>query len=272
MDEPNTLRASGDSLGVELRKQREIRGISLKEIADATKISRRYLEALESDDHAILPAPVFTRGFVREFARHIGLDAEEMADRYSLFMTGGASGDDDEVSHSQPLPFIRVDRNIVIFAVLLLAFGVVVWWVWSHMGKPSVERSPVSTASMTETTAVPPVIDDLAEEVTSGEVVPAETAPDVLELRVTVTEDTWVILQVDGEASTNVVLRAGDVRTFSAVDEFRFDVIGNAGGIDLTLNGRPVPPMGPRGRVVRNVVFDWKVLEEMQMEATPHVD
>ena len=54
------------SFGEELRREREIRSISLKEIADATKISKRFLEAIERNDHRTLPAPVFTRGFIRE--------------------------------------------------------------------------------------------------------------------------------------------------------------------------------------------------------------
>jgi len=62
------------SFGEELRREREIRGISLKEIADATKISKRFLEAIERNDHRTLPAPVFTRGFVREYAKYLGLE------------------------------------------------------------------------------------------------------------------------------------------------------------------------------------------------------
>src|SRR6478672_7943300 len=72
------------SFGEELRREREIRGISLKEIADATKISKRFLEAIERNDHKTLPAPVFTRGFVREYARYLGLNAEEMVTRYNF--------------------------------------------------------------------------------------------------------------------------------------------------------------------------------------------
>src|SRR6478609_6959230 len=78
------------SFGEELRREREIRGISLKEIADATKISKRFLEAIERNDHKTLPAPVFTRGFVREYARYLGLNAEEMVNRYNF----AAAGDD----------------------------------------------------------------------------------------------------------------------------------------------------------------------------------
>src|SRR6202171_1485692 len=78
------------TFGEELRREREIRGISLKEIADATKISKRFLEAIERNDHKTLPAPVFTRGFVREYSRYLGLNAEEIVNRYNY----AAAGDD----------------------------------------------------------------------------------------------------------------------------------------------------------------------------------
>src|SRR5437588_12931777 len=78
------------SLGEELRREREIRGISLKEIADATKISKRFLEAIERNDHRTLPAPVFTRGFIREYARYLGLNCDEIVNRYNF----AAAGDD----------------------------------------------------------------------------------------------------------------------------------------------------------------------------------
>lgn len=264
MEGPKGRPAAGESLGSELRKQREIRGISLKEIADATKISRRYLEALENDNHDVLPAPVFTRGFVREFARYIGLDAEEMADRYNE--TGRVErpeAEDEPLSHSQPLPWIRIDRNLVIFGLLLAAFVVVVWWVWINMGTTSPE--PVAAATSTVAPAVaPPVARSEPEEPE----VPAVLEPEKLELRVVVLDDTWVILQVDGKPSSNEVLRAGDVRTFTAENEFRFEVVGNAGGIELALNGSPMPSLGARGRVVRNLVFDWTYLEGLRGEAS----
>jgi cytoskeleton protein RodZ len=264
MEGPKGRPAGGDSLGSELRKQREIRGISLKEIADATKISRRYLEALETDKHDILPAPVLTRGFVREFARYIGLDAEEMADRYSETTRAERAGDEeDPLSHSQPLPWIRIDRNLVIFGLILVAFVVVVWWVWSNMGTNSPDPAPVATNT------IEPAVAPRGERIDPEETeVPSVLEPEKLELRVTVVSDTWVILQVDGKPSTNEVLRTGDVRTFTAENEFRFEVVGNAGGIELSLNGAAIPSLGAQGRVVRNLVFDWTYLEGLRGEAS----
>jgi cytoskeletal protein RodZ len=129
------------TFGEELRKEREIRGIELREIAEATKISQRFLDALERDDFKNLPAPVFSRGFVREYSRYLGLDAEEMVDRYVHFCH---SIDDptlsefpeplhsDRVTGEIPNPIQRVDRNVWILILLALIcvgaiFGVRYW-------------------------------------------------------------------------------------------------------------------------------------------------
>src|SRR3954452_9551573 len=86
--EPQPQSSELASFGDELRREREIRGISLKEIADATKISKRFLDAIERNDHKTLPAPVFTRGFVREYARYLGLNADEMVNPYNFAPAG----------------------------------------------------------------------------------------------------------------------------------------------------------------------------------------
>lgn len=70
------------SFGEEIRRERELRDISLKEIAEATKISIRFLEALEQNNFDVLPGGIFNRGFVRSYARFIGLDSEEMVNAY----------------------------------------------------------------------------------------------------------------------------------------------------------------------------------------------
>ncbi len=70
------------SFGEELKRERELRDISLKEISEATKISIRFLEALEQNNFDILPGGIFNRGFIRAYARFIGIDGEEMVNAY----------------------------------------------------------------------------------------------------------------------------------------------------------------------------------------------
>ena len=70
------------SFGETLRRERELRQISLREISEATKINLRYLEALERDDFRHLPGGVFNKGFVRAFAQFIGIDGDAMVMAY----------------------------------------------------------------------------------------------------------------------------------------------------------------------------------------------
>ena len=68
--------------GAALRRFREERGISLKDIAARTKVGVRYLEYIEADRHALLPAPVYLRGFLQEYARATGLEPRRTAEAY----------------------------------------------------------------------------------------------------------------------------------------------------------------------------------------------
>ncbi len=72
------------SFGDEIRRARELREISLREISEATKISLRHLEAMERNDFAHLPGGAYNRGYVRAYCEHIGLDAESMVNAYLL--------------------------------------------------------------------------------------------------------------------------------------------------------------------------------------------
>jgi len=72
------------TFGEELKRERELRGIGLREVAEATKVNIRYLEAMERDDFEDLPGGVFNRGFVRAFAQFIGVDPDAMVNAYLM--------------------------------------------------------------------------------------------------------------------------------------------------------------------------------------------
>jgi len=167
--EPTPNHSELASFGEELRREREIRGISLKEIADATKISKRFLEAIERNDHKTLPAPVFTRGFVREYARYLGLSADEMVNRYNF----AAVGDDriEQSAHlerlttpqappaprkkapmiSIPPPYARVDRNVYILLIVVIALAGVSYWALKHRRDSRANDEHLSVDTKTET-------------------------------------------------------------------------------------------------------------------------
>ncbi len=259
------------SFGEELRREREIRGISLKEIADATKVSKRFLEALERNDHRTLPAPVFTRGFVREYARYVGLNVEEIVNRYNF-----AAASDDRIEkppHVEKYPQVpvrdispkpppkrgippvsaRVNRNIIAMLLLIGALSGVAWWAVQYRGRT--EAEPVEAVPVTVTrAAVPPVLP------------PPESPTDDSRLRlgVEVVENAWVELEADGKNVVKAEMKKGERRSFEAADAFRFRTIGNAAGLRLTLNGATVPPLGAEGEVVKNRVFDRDALQQIR--------
>lgn len=262
------------SFGEELRREREIRGISLKEIADATKISKRFLEAIERNDHKTLPAPVFTRGFVREYARYLGLNSEEVVSRYNF----AAAGDDrieksahlDRLVHPGgapepekerprvgiPPPYARVDRNVYLLIIIVLALSAVTWWAVKERrtGRAAENEAVVETATIA---AAPP-----ARQLTPEPAAPPPD-PDIMRLTVELVDDSWISLEADGETVFNDEMKRGTRRTFEARERFRFKTIGNAAGVSLTLNDTKLPVLGDEGEVIRNRVFDRESLQDL---------
>jgi cytoskeleton protein RodZ len=259
------------SFGEELRREREIRGISLKEIADATKISKRFLEAIERNDHRTLPAPAFTRGFVRAYAHYVGLNSEEMVNRYNY-----AVATDDriekppqiekypqtpvrDISPKPPakrgIPHARVDRNIIIMLMIIAALSGVAYWAVQYRGKIEAEPAEAVVPVAAKPAAIPvlppptPVSDDSK-----------------LRLSVEVLANSWVTLEADGKTVINAEMSQGERRTFEAAETFRFRTIGNAAGLKLTLNGAAVPALGEDGEVVKNRIFDRDALKKIRSE------
>lgn len=267
------------SFGEELRREREIRGISLKEIADATKISKRFLDAIERNDHKTLPAPVFTRGFVREYARYLGLNIEEMVNRYNF----AAAGDDriekpvvmdrtatpppelpsrPQVKRGIPAPYARIDRGIYILVLIVLALAGASYWAIKF------KRAHAEAEARTET--VTPVTSPARAAPAAAAVTPAvnsaaasgRTEAQALQLTVNATADSWIDLEADGKTLLSDELTKGSTRTFSAAQQFRFRTIGNAGGLVLQLNGAAITALGGDGEVVHNLVLDREYLRQ----------
>ncbi len=115
------------SIGEQLRLAREGRGIGLREISDQTRISIRYLEAIESNDYGRLPGGVFNRSFIKAYARCVGYDEKEAIEGYTRYLREHGDGDDDVNTtpiHSKvytDTPATRSPVLTVLLAILILA-------------------------------------------------------------------------------------------------------------------------------------------------------
>jgi cytoskeleton protein RodZ len=119
------------NFGERLKREREMREVSLKEVTVATRIGSRFLEALENEDWARLPGGVFNRGFVRSIARYLGLDEEDLLAEYDEARGEQAAEAPPTVENRIPSPpkwiFAVTALAIVLILAGLIVAGVYGW-------------------------------------------------------------------------------------------------------------------------------------------------
>lgn len=216
------------SFGRWLRRQREVRKIALREVADTTNISIRYLEALEDDRFEALPAPVFAKGFLREYARYVGLDPDEVVNHYLAARQDATVEEAERVATAQrassPSPWRAWAWAGAIVVLLGAAAGGTYWWRSRQAPRPAPSPPPAPAAA-----AVP-------------QAAPATPAPPLRELplRVTVdfTADSWVEVKVDGKPGFSELRVQGESLQLEAQQEVVLS-LSNAAGAHVEVNGRP---------------------------------
>jgi cytoskeleton protein RodZ len=277
------------SVGETLRRERLRKDLGLEQISRETKISTRLLEAIEGDRFELLPGGVFAKSFVRQYARFLGLDEEEMAAEVERAIQ--PTGDLPSFAGAPAEPAFKVPRVAewegmgrsnssvlpalaMVVAVMLVCSGVYAWWQRSR--RPLPVTPPVAVAQNAQKTSAPaaakpaepaPVTPAVASNPetalqtgVSASAPPPEAAPAPVEsanpaatLHVSLTADAddWVRVATDGKVVMSDVLHSSEVKTFAAVEGLRLR-IGDAGRLQMTVNGKPAGPLGPKGQV-RNV-------------------
>ncbi len=110
------------SIGEQLRSARESNNVSLEDAANDVKISKRYLEALEEGNYSVLPAPVYIKGFLSNYAKYLGLDSKSILEQYSKLAIPDDEEIDSSVSKKSKRTQRRVARKRVIMLVIVLMF------------------------------------------------------------------------------------------------------------------------------------------------------
>lgn len=122
------------SLGEKLRQAREARGITISEVAEQTRISSLYLEGIEADDYRTLPGGIFNKGFVKSYAKYVGVDEQEALQDYARLMASQDNQADDDTKTYRP-EVLTDDRNnsstllTIIFAIIIL--GLISWGAYA---------------------------------------------------------------------------------------------------------------------------------------------
>lgn len=276
-----------DELGGILREARESRGLTLEQAQAATRINRRFLEALEAGAYRDLPTPVHVRGFLRNYARYLNLDPQPLLDRYQALENGrgngsGANGGDgrQEPSAERPIPpradnpfFNPVNMEIeptrsgpssdsllrvIVILALLLSIALVASRFFLSDGRqldlreafntlvnstpePAVDDLPIEeiVTEAQATAANPLIIDTGRNQIEDGPTILPTPTPlpplSVINLKLEITERTWLQITVDGEVTFEGQATSGQTFDFTANRELQLKS-GNAKGVFATIN------------------------------------
>jgi cytoskeletal protein RodZ len=244
--------------GENLRRERELREISLRDIAEKTKISVRFLQAIEQDRWDVLPGGVFPRAFIRQYAHFLGLDADRVLADYVRSREG------EEPVLPEPSPTRRPSAASRAVPLVLLSAGaaLVLWLVPGSKESPETAvplPSPPSSAAPSADRVYPPP--ELNNATSLGQ---SET----LTLTLSAEQSCWVSVEVDGEVVLDRVLSRGETRTLEAESEIVLSV-GNAGGLSFKVNDQPGVPLGHSGEVRRNIVINSRSLPSLVEDPQP---
>ena len=262
------------SAGELIRSERVRQNRSLSEIAAETRISARYLEAIESDNPKVLPGAFYHRSFIRQYAMALGLD--ESITRMILDAVEPAPEIDPMPALSVPLqiahvemqrkPLARVPTRVAATLLIVVLAGCSGLFAIWHRAEEMADLTQIAQAASSESsvaTSIPPPVTNPASETNTSaapdidreQLAPKAAGSDSTRISVDLaaTERTWVSLSSAGRMVFSGVLDPSQTRNF-ALDENARLLTGNAAGLDLWINGRSVGPLGSRGQV-RVVLF-----------------
>jgi cytoskeleton protein RodZ len=262
------------TFGENLKREREMRGVSLEEISAATRIATRFLRAIESEQWEQLPGGVFNRGFVRAVARYLGLDEENIVSEYALAVDDRPTA--VPVWTGRP-PAVIPDRRWVggvLAVVFLLALVAGSWFATRRIlawraarraarGSSISAVAPASSSELPTVNAAANPSSEIVPDAAPGSVpapaagtIPANSAvsagvltenPVLLVLKVEAGKKTKVTIDADTDQLFSGTMKAGENRVFSAKDQFDVST-RDAGALSLELNGKSLAPIGPSGK------------------------
>ncbi len=242
------------TLGEKLRQAREERGFSLSEVSEQTRISSLYLESIENDDYGILPGGIFNKGFVKSYAKFVGLNEQEALLEYSRQLAASDGGQEELKRYK---PEVLTDDNssrsmiptvVGAFIILAVMTGAILFGI-SYL-RQRAETTEVKQETPANSNS------SIAANNDNGEV-PVSDVPDMATLKVefkATTEPVSLTAVYDGKTSSNVVT-PGSMTMFEPKESLKLSYSKSlANVVELAINGKPITlpsePLVPRRNVI----------------------
>ena len=242
-------------LGEMLRSAREEKSVSLAQAEAATMIRRSYLQALEDDDHSVLPGAVYVKGFVRNYATYLGLDPVHTLSVYHREYSDQAQRVMAPATIKPRGTSQLVTGGWVAGFVLIVVVAIFSVYVYRQVQTFRAAGPAASAAALIPTpTPIPPTVTASAATAPTSAATPvpptATPIPANAELTAKLSEDTWMQVQVDGRQEFEGTLKAGATQTWKGNNDV-FIWVGNAGGVSIVFNGKDMGTLGAAGEVVK---------------------
>lgn len=228
------------ALGEQFRAAREARGLSLSDVAEQIRIRSVYLAEIEAENWAAIGAAVYVRGFLRTYARFLGLDPEEAVAEFNKTAQGAPVSDgtglggnawsDGEPRNLSPLLWIASAVAVVLVGFVIYNFVML--------------RQPGARSLILAS----PVVQTALPSNSPNPAASATPAPAPHTLAVNLTSGAWLRVTVDGNVSMEGTFARGTSKVFHG--KAALVRAGNAGGVEVIVNGKPLGKLGKTGDVV----------------------
>lgn len=241
------------AIGNALREAREKLGLSTQEVEEATKIRRKYIQALEDENFEIIPGKVYVRGFLRSYARFLSIDGESLVQEYNQ-MNGCQV--EEETDPQQEITVItkntskRYRKYFTVAAAVVLLAGFIYVLGSSNIGLQNQLADEGKSPKTTENGSL-----DGAGQEGKGEGTADDTAQNNVEitgmdvvLQVTDAE-CWMRIVVDDQNAFEGLVGPGSIKTFKGEESVQLK-LGNAGAVKVKVNGKDYGFLGAPGQVI----------------------
>ena len=240
------------TIGEKLRNAREENGITLAEVENETKIRRKYIIALENEDFDVLPGKVYVKGFLRNYARFLGVDGDDLVNEYEdLFSRPEVEPVMEKLTPTNFEKPVKSRRGLLV-VVAVLFVGFMFYWLgsaatapWDDIAGEDREQNMPAGEDNRGVGEQDPAIGE-QDPVTPG-IDPAQRGVNVV-LQVT-DKDCWMQVVVDDSSAFEGLVGPGITKEFRG-DNSIWLKLGDAGAVRVLVNGSDYGFLGERGRVV----------------------
>jgi cytoskeleton protein RodZ len=249
-----------------LRSRREEAGLDPEYIFRETRINPQILEFLENEDHAKLPEAVYVKGFIRAYAKVLDVDADSILHKYeeSRRYYIGINQSKSRFAGKRNGLWPRFLMKAIFWAAIIgIVFLAVSFYQYRYRSETMELTDPAEKIqnpkdNMVWTMKISEQPDKINQEVSGylaeenideKEASISEIKPALLNLSISATATTWLKVIIDGEKPLEYALKPGDKIALNADSHFNL-LIGNAGGLQLSLNGQPIHIPGKMGQIV----------------------